>query len=338
MAAHPAARLAMGVLMRRLLLRHPVSRWLLALLGGLACAAPTDQDEIPVNAAAGGGGDPVVNDVRPPEATQDTTLDIRVLGANYDRGSVVELLVDGVATDKVQTNSTRYRNSGELIANITIAADATVTSYDVLVTTSRGKKGIGIEKFAVLEKNGAPFACVDEPYEDLPLSLVIRDAVDDAVRSDGGGPYVQPVSGRVGVTANGNLMFWLGDGSARAVQVTTSLFTGATRDRIYTNNHTNPGGDDACGFHGMVPGSTGTAVLEVELDTQGVVRYGKNCVGDFGTVVPGTEATTTRSADGATWTIEASGGVHCKETKVKGKWITTEGTAGPFKLTFTALP
>jgi probable HAF family extracellular repeat protein len=37
------------------------------------------------------------------------------------------------------------------MANITIAADASVEVYDVLVTTSKGKRGIGIELFAVQE-------------------------------------------------------------------------------------------------------------------------------------------------------------------------------------------
>lgn len=314
--------------------------WAAALVVLAGCSGPADESGSGFNAAQGGvaaAGDPVVSEVQPPAAPQDTTLDIRVLGANYDRGSRVDLLIDGLPTDKVVTNSTRFRNQGELIANVTIAADATVTRYDVLVTTGRGKKGIGIEKFEVQLKTGAPFACVDDPHEQLPLSLTVRGAAGDALLGDGLGSYASGTDGSVHLASNGNLMFWVGD-RPRSIQVTTSLFNGSTTDRIYTNNHGNPGGENACGFHGMVNGSQGTAVLEVELDDQGIVRYGKNCQGDLGTVVPGTEATTTRSLDGNTWTIEAQSGIHCKVTKVKGKTVMTEGTAGPVKLTFTALP
>jgi alpha-tubulin suppressor-like RCC1 family protein len=49
----------------------------------------------------------------------------------------------------VATNSTRFVSSGELVANITIAVSASVGFYDIVVTTSKGKKGIGSELFAV---------------------------------------------------------------------------------------------------------------------------------------------------------------------------------------------
>jgi uncharacterized membrane protein len=49
----------------------------------------------------------------------------------------------------VRTNSTTFVSSKELRANITIDADAPTELYDVIVRTSGGKRGIGIEKFAV---------------------------------------------------------------------------------------------------------------------------------------------------------------------------------------------
>jgi hypothetical protein len=56
-------------------------------------------------------------------------------------------------SEKIQTNSTRFVNSSELVASITIAADATIELYDVLVTTSKGKRGIGIELFSIQESS-----------------------------------------------------------------------------------------------------------------------------------------------------------------------------------------
>lgn len=97
-------------------------------------------------------GDPIVNSADPASATQDTTLDVKVLGSGFDRGSRADWAVDGAISPKVRTNSTRYVNSSQLVANITISADAPVTSYDVVVTTSRGKKGIGTEIFVVASK------------------------------------------------------------------------------------------------------------------------------------------------------------------------------------------
>lgn len=128
----------------------------LAFLAGLglllACSVPTEDGGVPMNEAKGpspSSGDPTVDGVDPSAAPQDTTLDIKVKGSNFDRGSQVRLLLNGEPTAGVVTNSTKFRNSSELIANITIAADAPVDAYDVEVTTSKGKKGIGLESFEV---------------------------------------------------------------------------------------------------------------------------------------------------------------------------------------------
>jgi hypothetical protein len=86
--------------------------------------------------------DPEVTGTDPTGAPQDTTLDVEVSGSGFDNGSTVQLTLSGVPTEKVRTNSIRYRNSRTLIANITIAADAQVDLYDVEVTTSSRKKGV----------------------------------------------------------------------------------------------------------------------------------------------------------------------------------------------------
>jgi hypothetical protein len=77
-----------------------------------------------------------------------------VLGSGFDAGSKADWAIDGDTTfalTRVRTNSTTFVSSSELVANITIEADASITLYDVIVWTGGGKKGIGIERFAVTE-------------------------------------------------------------------------------------------------------------------------------------------------------------------------------------------
>jgi uncharacterized membrane protein len=119
---------------------------------GLACAEPrsTEPDAADPTFARSGGGDPTVTAADPSEAPQDSTLDVHVIGTNYDQGSRVDFVRAGVVDAKVQVKSTTYLSSTELVANVSIAADAAPVSYDVMVTKSTGKKGIGTEKFAVM--------------------------------------------------------------------------------------------------------------------------------------------------------------------------------------------
>ena len=82
---------------------------------------------------------------------RDATLDVHVLGSGFDAGSRADFLLAGAPDPKVLTNRTRFDSSGDLVANITIAADAVPSYRDMAVTTSTGKKGIGTAKFQVLE-------------------------------------------------------------------------------------------------------------------------------------------------------------------------------------------
>ena len=128
--------------------------WTLAGLTmvGISCTEPrsTEPDFGEPASARSGGTSPTVTSVDPPEAPQSTTLDVRVLGSNYDQGSRVDFARAGVIDPKLHVNSTSYLSATELVANVSIAVDAAPVSYDVVVSSSRGKKGIGTEKFAVV--------------------------------------------------------------------------------------------------------------------------------------------------------------------------------------------
>jgi probable HAF family extracellular repeat protein len=108
---------------------------------------PTAPVEAPEAAKAATG--PTVTAANPFYATRDTTLDVHVLGSGFDQGSKSEFALQGVVGPNIRTNRTSYVSSKELVANITVSADAVKALYDVVVTTSSGKKGIGTERFAV---------------------------------------------------------------------------------------------------------------------------------------------------------------------------------------------
>ncbi len=156
------------------------------LMGLQACteSEPTSPTAPSILAAKGGGGSdgpsPKVKEAIPNEAPQEITLNVRVIGSGFDDGSVVRFLLAGNSTDKVVVNSSSFESGKELVANVTIALEAKVALYDIEVTTKRGKKGIGSEKFSVKLK-GAP--------SDIPVSATFRDATDDGVLSDKVGSY-----------------------------------------------------------------------------------------------------------------------------------------------------
>ena len=115
-----------------------------ALAALLACGEPQYAPLEPSFARAPSG--PTVTAASPDTAVQDTTLDVTVSGTGFDNGSSAEWLLAGVADPRVRTNSTRYVSTKSLVANITIASDAAPAKYDIAVTTSNGKKGIGTEQ------------------------------------------------------------------------------------------------------------------------------------------------------------------------------------------------
>lgn len=108
-------------------------------------------EAIPI-AAAGGGAGPTVRSTVPSSSPRDTTLDVLVRGTGFERESRVVWALDGdtaFQTTGVRTNATTFVSSRELIANVTIEADARLALYDVEVLARGGKKGIGIEIFEV---------------------------------------------------------------------------------------------------------------------------------------------------------------------------------------------
>jgi probable HAF family extracellular repeat protein len=118
----------------------------------VGCAQSTDAPSIaaPTSASLARSTTVAVTAASPAQAPLETTLDVQVTGSGFDNGSRAEWLRAGNPDPRVRTNSTRFVSSTSLVANITIASDAVPTRYDVAVTTTSGKKGIGTELFTVL--------------------------------------------------------------------------------------------------------------------------------------------------------------------------------------------
>jgi hypothetical protein len=185
----------------------------------------------------------------------------------------------------------------------------------------------------VFKKGGKPLnQCGGTP----DVGITFRDDPGDALQSDGQGPYVDGLI-RAGISGNGNLILWpaANRDDSRWVNVTTTEGAFEATRRIFTNNHVNPGGDNACGLIGMTNGSTGSAVLEAELDEDGIVRYGKNCDGSLNM----SPVVTTRSLGGDSWTITGASGIHCQSNGLKGKKkkLVEVGTAGPFSMSLVTI-
>ena len=114
-------------------------------------AAPANDDALSISAAkAAPTTDMSVSGATPDSATQDTTLDVVINGSGFVAGTAANWALAGVQDPaQVRTNSTRYVNSRQLVANITISASATAAKWDIVVTAAGKKGGIGTEAFAV---------------------------------------------------------------------------------------------------------------------------------------------------------------------------------------------
>jgi probable HAF family extracellular repeat protein len=123
---------------------------LAALVALTVSCRETEEPTAPEIQAAAAGAATTVSGVVPDSAKRGLNLDITITGSGFDRGSVVDLERQGVPAAGITTNSTTFITPAKLTANITIAADADTGSYDVAVTTIGGRKGVGIELFAVL--------------------------------------------------------------------------------------------------------------------------------------------------------------------------------------------
>ena len=108
-----------------------------------------------------------VNSANPTAAAQGTiNLDVIVSGNGFKRGAKAQWFVTGTTNPGgVTVNSTAFNGSTQLTANITVASDAVISGFDIVVTNADGRTGKGTDLFAVQSNPGQ---CTD-----IPLRLIV---------------------------------------------------------------------------------------------------------------------------------------------------------------------
>jgi hypothetical protein len=125
-----------------------IGGWLAIMLSMYLATASVATGQIQVNSAA------------PSAAPQGTTnLNVVVKGSGFKKGAQAQWFVTGTTNPGgVTVNSTAFNNSGQLTANITVASEAVVSGFDIVVTNTDRRTGKGTDKFAVTVK-GTPIGC-----------------------------------------------------------------------------------------------------------------------------------------------------------------------------------
>ncbi|WP_145978986.1 hypothetical protein [Gemmatimonas phototrophica] len=153
-------------------LRATLSLVLLTACGG---STLTDATATPAFARANGGGSGSggtttvsVTGASPAIASTDTVVDVTISGSGFAKGASARWSIAGDTT-QVQVLSNSYVNSSTLKARIAVPANATIGSYDIVVTNVGGKKGVGAEVFEVVL--GDPKTTWYFPLDDSALGL-----------------------------------------------------------------------------------------------------------------------------------------------------------------------
>jgi uncharacterized delta-60 repeat protein len=110
---------------------------------------------------ASAAGQIQVTSAVPNNAAQGTVnLDVVVKGNGFQKGAVVQWFVSGTTNPGgVTVNSAAFNSSTQVTANITVAADAVIGGFDIVVKNSNGRTGKGTELFAV-NSSSSKSSCV----------------------------------------------------------------------------------------------------------------------------------------------------------------------------------
>jgi len=101
-----------------------------------------------------------VDSTNPSAAPQGTiNLDVTISGNGFKKGAKAQWFVTGTTNPGgVTVNSTTFKGTTQLTANITVATDAVISGFDIVVTNTDGRTGKGTDKFAVSQQ-GTPIGC-----------------------------------------------------------------------------------------------------------------------------------------------------------------------------------
>jgi len=137
-----------------------------------------------------------VDSATPGAAPQGTvSLDVAISGNGFKRGATAQWFVTGTTNPGgVTVNSTTFKGSTQLTANITVASDAVISGFDIVVKNTDGRTGKGTDKFAVTVK-GSPVGCTTtgtpggftlvaqlNPVQPNGAALLTTQAIGNAIR------------------------------------------------------------------------------------------------------------------------------------------------------------
>jgi hypothetical protein len=94
-----------------------------------------------------------VNSTNPNTAPQGTTnLNVTVSGSGFKKGAKAQWFVSGTTNPGgVTVNSTTFNSSSQMTANISISTTAVTSGFDVVVTNTDGRTGVGRDAFTVTQ-------------------------------------------------------------------------------------------------------------------------------------------------------------------------------------------
>jgi hypothetical protein len=176
---------------------------------------------------------------------QGTTVDVHVFGSGFSAGARAIWLLNGAADDHVHTNSTTVVSSTELVANVTIANDATLAFWDVQVALSNGKNGVGSDLFEVTSA--------------IPIGTLGGNAEAHDASGTAGGPqivgwsYVGSGQHAFVWPGGGSSLEDLGPGYANAVDVAGATIAGSNGSQATVWTHGSMGWTE-----GALPVQAGT--------------------------------------------------------------------------------
>ena len=282
-----------------------------------------------------------VNSADPSSAPQGTVnLNVTIKGKGFKRGAVARFFVTGTTNPGgITVKSTSFVSPGQLTANIDVALDATLGSFDVEVTNADGRTGKGTELFAVTAAGRAAF--------EIPVAVTFRDDATDNIQSDGLGAYSHGTDQvRAVIVSNGNLFMKTNDSAGKpALRRLSFDFT----EPVSTEYHPPFDTGTQQGYVSISCPSTG-ALLGMEIGTTqdcGMYVHFAGLPGtstqwgiNFGAYSDTTRATAYR-IDQKTWEIEvrapAVGKLSSAPTKGRLVWTDQGNFHMPVKLLVTVL-
>jgi uncharacterized delta-60 repeat protein len=152
-------------------MKEGLCKALWAVLAGVALAASVTNGTAQIQ----------VTSANPNNAPQGTVnLNVTVNGNGFKKGAKAQWFISGSTNPGgVTVNSTAFNSAGQVTANITVAADAYVGGFDVVVTNTDGRSGKGTELFAVNSNGAAKVSCTAP----VPINPVVNSCFSSVPES-----------------------------------------------------------------------------------------------------------------------------------------------------------